>query len=86
MPQKCARIKTLHCFHCLHPGSIAKACYSIYFIRVSAKTIKRIRSIPVDTQRRFNVYTTSATSYRCPIDVETTPCVSWDYTPWTNSH
>ena len=31
-------------------------------------------SYPVDTRRRFNVYTTS---YRHRIDVETTSCVYW---------
>ena len=28
-------------------------------------------------QRLYNVYTTSGTSYRCRIDVETTSCVYW---------
>ena len=33
---------------------------------------------PVDTRRRFNVYTTSETSYRRLIDVKTTSCVYWE--------
>ena len=36
----------------------------------------------VDTRRRFNVYTTSPTSYRRLIDVETTSCVYWVRTQW----
>ena len=35
-----------------------------------------LSNMPVDTQRRFNVYKT--TSYRRLIDVETTSCVYWD--------
>ena len=35
---------------------------------------------PVDTRRRFNVYTTSTTSYRRRIDVEATSCVYWENT------
>ena len=35
-------------------------------------------STPVDTRRRFNVYKTSATSYRHLIDVEMMSCVYWD--------
>ena len=31
----------------------------------------------VGTRRRFNVYKTSYTVYRCLIDVETTSCVYW---------
>ena len=30
----------------------------------------KVIGIPVDTRRRFNVYTTSATSYRRLVDVE----------------
>ena len=40
---------------------------------------------PVDTRRRFNVYTTSETSYRRLIDVKTTSCVYWErciILPW----
>ena len=33
---------------------------------------------PVDTRRRFNVYTTSIRRQRCRIDVETTSCVCWE--------
>ena len=33
--------------------------------------------IPVDTQRRFNVYKTSGTLYRRLIYVETTSCLCW---------
>ena len=36
-----------------------------------------LKAYPVDTRRRFNVYTTSLTSYRRCIDVETTSCVYW---------
>ena len=35
------------------------------------------KAFPVDTRRRFNVYTTSLTSYKRRIDVETTSCVYW---------
>ena len=38
----------------------------------------KFSNIPVDTRCRFNVYTTSPTSYRRLIDVETTSCVYWD--------
>ena len=40
--------------------------------------IKFLSSNPVDTRRRFNVYTTSPTSYRRLIDVETTSYVYWE--------
>ena len=38
----------------------------------------KFSNIPVDTRRRFNVYTTSPTADRRLIDVETTSCVYWD--------
>ena len=42
----------------------------------SIKEMNRLRKeLPVDTRRRFNVYTTSN---RRRIDVETTSCVYWE--------
>ena len=43
--------------------------------------IGAVRINPVDTRRRFNVYTTSLTSYRRRIDVETTSYVYWEEAP-----
>ena len=42
-----------------------------------AKHVLSGYAFPVDTRRRFNVYKTSVTSYRCLIDVETVLCVYW---------
>ena len=49
------------------------SCVSVYNGETKKKIISRSID-PVDTRRRFNVYTTSI---RRRIDVETTSCVYW---------
>ena len=58
-----------------HPANTKRGGVCLYYKTRLPLTILDIQYLnPVDTRRRFNVYTT----YRRRIDVETTSCVYWE--------